>query len=324
MNRALITGITGQDGLYLTQLLLEKGYEVYGTTTNSAPTRNEFFRKKFPSVKLVEMSLLDSKDIVNTISAVVPNEIYNLASISSVARSILEPELTHEVNALGPVRIINAISNLGLRNSVKMYQASSSEMFGKAVVFPQDESTPLNPVSPYATSKALAHQYCGAERAKGMFISCGILFNHESPYRSEGFVSKKICRGVVEISLGMREKITLGSLTPERDWGFSGDYVEAMWAMLQQDSPGDFVISTGRSRTIQEFLDAALSAVNLDGETQDYVAQDQQLFRPSEITKSVGDASKAKLVLNWSPRTTFEDMVALMVENEVKDLSKGM
>jgi GDPmannose 4,6-dehydratase len=270
------------------------------------------------------MSLLDSKDIVNTIGAVVPNEIYNLASISSVARSILEPELTHQVNALGPVRIVEAISILGLENSVKMYQASSSEMFGKAVVFPQDESTPLNPVSPYAASKALAHEFCGVERAKGMFISCGILFNHESPYRSEGFVSKKICRGVVEISLGMREKITLGSLSPERDWGFAGDYVEAMWAMLQQDSPGDFVVATGHSRSIQEFLNAALIAAKLDGGTQDYVIQDQQLFRPNEITKSVGDASKAKLVLNWSPRTTFEEMVALMVEREVKDLSKGV
>jgi GDPmannose 4,6-dehydratase len=213
MNRALITGITGQDGLHLTQFLLEKGCEVYGTTTNSDPARNEFFGNMFPSVKLMEMSLLDSKDIVNVISRIKPNQIYNLASISPVARSILEPELTHQVNALGPIRIIDAISSLGLENSVKMYQASSSEMFGKAVVFPQDESTPLNPVSPYATSKAFAHEFCGAERAKGMFISCGILFNHESPYRSEGFVSKKICRGVAEISLGMREKITLGSLS---------------------------------------------------------------------------------------------------------------
>jgi GDPmannose 4,6-dehydratase len=216
------------------------------------------------------------------------------------------------------------ISSLGLENSVKMYQASSSEMFGKAVVFPQDESTPLNPASPYAVSKALAHEFCGAERAKGMFISCGIFFNHESPYRGEGFVSKKICRGVAEISLGMREKITLGSLSPERDWGFAGDYVEAMWEMLQQDSPGDFVVATGHSRSIQEFLNAALIAANLNGETQDYVIQDQQFFRPNEIAKSVGDASKAKLVLNWSPRTTFEEMVALMVESEVKDLSKGM
>ena len=323
MNSALITGITGQDGLYLTQFLLEKEYKVYGTTTRSDDARNKFFRHMFPSVELIDMSIVDSNQIAHVLSRVESSEIYNLASISSVAHSILEPDLSYRVNALGPINLVEAISNLGLQNSVKMYQASSSEMFGKATVFPQDESTPLNPVSPYATAKAFAHEYCGAQRARGMFISCGILFNHESPYRSKGFVSKKICRGVAEISLGKREKITIGSLSPERDWGFAGDYVEAMWAMLQQDLPTDFVIATGKSRSIQEFLTEALKVAKLDGGIQNYVEHDQQLFRPNEITKSVGDASKAKLVLGWSPRTTFEEMVALMVESEVKDLLNG-
>jgi GDPmannose 4,6-dehydratase len=323
MKRALVTGATGQDGIYLTQFLVEKGYEVTATTSQQLTTPSVKFLKKInPSIKVLSMSILESESIIETIALVQPDEIYNLASISSVAQSFLEPELTHEVNAGGPLRIIDAISKLKLADSVKLFQASSSEMFGQAKDFPQNEATPFNPTSPYAHSKTLAHLECGFVRKRGMFVSCGIMFNHESPYRGEAFVSKKICRGVAEIALGLKKEITIGSLEPMRDWGFAGDYVQAMWAMLQHSSPEDFVVATGISKSIKDFIQAALLSADLSGDLQDYIYQDPNLFRKIELLSTVGDATKAHKFLNWKPSTTFESMIEIMIANEFEILTR--
>jgi GDPmannose 4,6-dehydratase len=324
MKKALVTGATGQDGIYLTQLLVEKGYEVTATTSQPLTTPSvRFLRQINPSIKVLPMSILESESILETIAKVQPDEIYNLASISSVAQSFLDPGLTHEVNAEGPLRIIDAISTLKIEDSVKVYQASSSEMFGQAIESPQNELTPFNPASPYADSKTFAHLKCGVARENGIFIACGIMFNHESPYRGDVFVSKKICRGVAEISLGLNSQVTLGSLEPMRDWGFAGDYVQAMWAMLQHSSPEDFVVATGISRSIKDFIQAALLSAGLSGETQDYIYQDPSLFRKNELSSTVGDATKAHKLLNWEPSTTFESMIQIMVTSEIESLAES-
>lgn len=323
MKRALVTGATGQDGIYLSQLLVKKGYQVFGTTSQSLSAPSVKSLKEInPDIEILPMSILDFDSILTTIASVKPDEIYNLASISSVAQSFLEPVLTHEVNANGPLRIMSAISALEIVDSIKIYQASSSEMFGQAKEFPQNELTPLNPVSPYALSKTLAHSQCGLARAKGFFVSCGIMFNHESPYRGKDFVSKKICRGVAEISLGLRKEISLGSLEPKRDWGYAGDYVEAMWAMLQHSSPEDFVVSTGVSRSISDLLQTALASAGLNGEIQKFVHQEPNLIRQHELLNTVGDSTKASELLCWKPLTSFETMIQNMVENEIDILKE--
>ena len=321
MKKALVTGATGQDGIYLTRLLVDKGYEVTATTSQSMTAQSvKFLKKANPSIKVLSMSILEFESILKTIYKVQPDEIYNLASISSVPQSFLEPELTHKVNAEGPLKIIRAISTLKIKDSVKLFQASSSEMFGQTKEFPQHELTPFNPASPYARSKTFAHLHSGLARQNGIFVSCGIMFNHESPYRGEAFVSKKICRGAAEISLGLRKEITIGSLEPMRDWGFAGDYVQAMWSMLQHSSPEDFVVATGISRSVRDFIKAALHSADLAGELQNYVYQDPKLFRENELSRTVGDANKAHKLLNWKPSTTFESMVKIMVASEVENL----
>ncbi len=317
-----MTGVTGQDGIYLTKLLVSKGYEVVGTTSQSlTATSVQFAKKVNPELNIVSMSMVDYEDIKTTIARVRPDEIYNLASISSVAQSILHPKLTHDVNGEGPLRILRAISELKATGSVKLYQASSSEMFGQAREFPQKESTRLNPVSPYAAAKAFAHSECGLARNRGIFVACGITFNHESPYRGETFVSKKISRGVAEISLGLKNTLTLGSLEPRRDWGYAGDYVKAMWAMLQYPTPEDFVVSTGESRSIKDFLQVALNSSGLFNNLGDYVIQDPQLLRKNELSSTVGDPSKALRLLNWKAETTFERMIQMMLEHEIQILA---
>ena len=322
MKKALVTGATGQDGIYLTQLLLKKGYQVVGTTSQPVAAPSVQFLKSFnPELEVVTMSMVDYEDILKTISEVEPDEIYNLASISSVAQSILHPALTQEVNGEGPMRILRAISALKIMGSVKLYQASSSEMFGQAKEFPQKETTNLNPVSPYAISKAFAHSRCGLARDSGIFVACGITFNHESPYRGETFVSKKICRGVAEISLGLKETLTLGSLEPKRDWGYAGDYVQAMWAMLRYPTPEDFVVSTGESRSIKDFLQVALHSANQFKDFRNYVNQDPQLLRKNELSSTVGDPSKAFRLLNWKAETAFESMIQMMIKYEIQILT---
>lgn len=323
MKKALITGATGQDGIYLTRLLVNKGYQVVGTTSQPLTAPNvQFLKSITPELEVVTMSMLNYEDILKTISEVEPDEIYNLASISSVAQSILHPALTQEVNGEGTVRILRAISALKITESVRLYQASSSEMFGQAKEFPQKETTSLNPVSPYAISKAFAHSKCGLARDNGVFVACGITFNHESPYRGETFVSKKICRGVAEISLGLKKTLTLGSLEPKRDWGYAGDYVKAMWAMLQYPKPEDFVVSTGESRSIKDFLQVALHSANQFDDLRDYVNQDPQLLRKNELSSTVGDPSKALGLLNWKAETTFESMIQMMIKHEIQILSE--
>lgn len=324
MKKALITGATGQDGIYLARFLVNKGYEVTATTSQKLTAPSVKFLKEInPSISLIQMSILESESIIKTIGEVQPDEIYNLASISSVSQSFQEPELTHEVNAEGPMRIINAISTLKISESVRVFQASSSEMFGQSKNSPQNELTPFNPTSPYALSKTYAHTKSGLARENGVFVACGIMFNHESQYRGEAFVSKKICRGVAEIALGIKKELIIGSLEPMRDWGFAGDYVEAMWAMLQHSLPEDFVIATGTSRSIRDFVQLALRLTNLTGELHDYIYQDPRLFRKNELSSTVGDAAKAHRLLNWKPTTTFDSMVQTMITNEIKILTRG-
>jgi GDPmannose 4,6-dehydratase len=322
MKSALVTGITGQDGFYLTQHLLDRGYRVYGTTSNLYSPKAKNFKNKFPTVKLLDMSLLNVHEVTKSIEISCPNEIYNLAGLSSVMKSFQYPELSKEVNWLGVSRIINAVKDLGLTGTTKIYQASSSEMFGDSLNFPQNEMTPFNPKSPYGISKVQAHEFCKQSRAEGIFVSCGILFNHESPYRGKDFVSKKISRGVAKIALGLENKLSLGHLSPQRDWGFAGDYVDAMWRMLQQDCADDFVIATGKSHSIKDFLQTALRILGLDGDVESYVIEDKKMYRPSEISISVGDASKAFNQLKWKPKTSFEDLVAMMLTYEISDLNE--
>jgi GDPmannose 4,6-dehydratase len=324
MKKALITGATGQDGIYLAQFLVHKGYAVTATTSQKLTAPNVKLLKEInPSISVIQMSILESESIIEAIGEVQPDEVYNLASISSVSQSFQEPELTYDVNAKGPLRIINAISTLKISDSVRLFQASSSEMFGQAKISPQNESTPFNPTSPYALSKTYAHINSGLARENGIFVACGIMFNHESPYRGEAFVSKKICRGVAEIAMGLKKEIAIGSLEPMRDWGFAGDYVQAMWAMLQHSSPEDFVIATGISRSIRDFIQVALRSTNLTGELHNYIHQDPRLFRKNELSSTVGDAAKAHRLLNWKPTTTFDSMVQTMIANEIEILTRS-
>jgi len=324
MPKALITGITGQDGIHLTKLLRDKGYSIYGMTSSESLGAKVRFQSLFPEIHLLEGDLRDQQSILNIIDSTEPNEIYNLGSISSVSRSFEEESLTHDVNGRGPLRIIEALISLGLSTTTKLYQASSSEMFGQSDRFPQNEQTPFNPLSPYASSKVFAHENCAQTREElGMSISCGILFNHESEYRTGDFVSRKICKGVARIALGLEKKIVLGSLHPERDWGYAGDYVEAMWLMLQQDNPGDFVISTGKSNSILQFLKTALEVLGIEGDAEGFVEVEQGLIRPMEINKSVGDSSKARMELGWVPKTSFIELVELLVMKELEELEKN-
>jgi GDPmannose 4,6-dehydratase len=254
-----------------------------------------------------------------------PDEIYNLGAISFVGMSFQQPELTANITGLGVLRLLEAIRSSKMTNSVKVYQASSSEMFGKVRAVPQDELTPFYPRSPYGVAKVFAHQACVNYReAYGMHISCGILFNHEGERRGPEFVTRKISQGVARIALGLQESITLGDLTPKRDWGYAGDYVVAMWKMLQQEIPDDYVIATGETHSVRDFVELALKAANLDGKVEDYVLQDSKFFRPSEVDLLVGDASKAKAKLDWEPTLSFSDLVYKMVESDLALESKNV
>ena len=323
MKTALITGITGQDGHHLTKFLLSAGYNVAGLVNGQRNSREDSFSSLFPEVKLVQGDLTDFSSLLQIVHEIQPDEIYNLGAISFVGLSFKQPELTANVTGLGALRLLEAVRKVGGEKSIRFYQASSSEMFGKVRETPQIELTPFHPRSPYGVAKAFAHYTCVNYReAYDMHISSGILFNHEGEYRGHEFVTRKITSNVARIKLGIQDSFTLGDLTPQRDWGYAGDYVEAMWKMTQVDEAGDFVIATGQTRSVRDFVVAALIAAGLEPDVEKYVSYDMTMKRPSEVDLLVGDASKAKRELGWEPKTTFEELVGLMVENDLSIESK--
>lgn len=319
MPTALITGITGQDGHHLTRLLLQKGYEVHGVVNGQRNSREESFTKLFPEAKLHRGDLTDFSSMLQIIDRVQPREIYNLGAISFVGMSFQQPELTANITGLGALRILEALRKVDSNNQIRFYQASSSEMFGKVRETPQTELTPFHPRSPYGVAKTFAHYTCVNYReAYGMHASCGILFNHEGEFRGHEFVTRKITSNVARIKLGKQKRFSLGDLSPRRDWGYAQDYVEAMWLMLQQEKPDDYVIATGVTHKVSEFVEAALSAAGLNAGIEAYVDFDKEMIRPSEVDLLVGDGTKAKELLDWVPKTSFGELVTLMVENDLR------
>ena len=320
LKKALITGITGQDGFHLTELLQSKGYKIFGLLNGQRNSRVLEFSNKFPDVEMLEGDLTDFSSLMRAIDISKPDELYNLGAISFVGLSFKQPELTANVTGLGPLRLLEAIRTLGAEKEIKFYQASSSEMFGKVLQVPQNEATPFYPRSPYGVAKVYAHQICVNYRESyGMHVSCGILFNHEGEYRGEEFVTRKITKSVAQIAQGKLDKIRLGTLEPKRDWGYAGDYVEAMWLMMQQQTPDDFVIATGKTHSVRDFLSSAIKAAGLKGDPEDYVIIDDNYKRPAEVDLLVGDASKAKKVLGWEPKVNFEDLVLKMLNHDMKN-----
>ena len=316
MKRALITGITGMDGSHLADLLLEKGYEVYGMERRSSSknrTNTEHLKDK---VTFLTGDLTDQSSLLRALKDSDPDEVYNLASQSFVYASWEMPEQTSDVTGLGVMRMLEAIREYG--KPVKFYQASSSEMFGKMVENPANENTPFYPRSPYGISKVYGHWITKNYRESyGMFTCSGILFNHESERRGIEFVTRKISDGVARIRCGLSNEITLGNLDAKRDWGYAPDYVEAMWLMLQQDTADDYVISTGETHSIRDFLDIAFNYIDLPNWEQ-FVGQDERYMRPAEVDYLRGDSTKAREVLDWKPKTSFKDLVEIMVENDIK------
>lgn len=318
MKTALITGITGQDGHHLTKFLLAKSYKVAGLVNGQRNSREESFTRLFPDVKLIQGDLTDFSSLLQVVHDVQPDEIYNLGAISFVGLSFKQPELTANVTGLGALRLLEAVRKVGGEKSIRFYQASSSEMFGKVRETPQTELTPFHPRSPYGVAKTFAHYTCVNYReAYDMHISSGILFNHEGEYRGHEFVTRKITSNVAKIKLGKIDRFSLGDLSPQRDWGYAGDYVEAMWRMTQFSKPDDYVIATGQTRSVRQFVETALVAAGLEPDVEKYVSYDLAMKRPSEVDLLVGDASKAKQVLGWVPTTSFENLVSLMVENDL-------
>jgi GDPmannose 4,6-dehydratase len=321
MKKALITGITGQDGSYLAELLLNKGYEVHGiirraSSFNTARIDHLYQDPHLNNVRLFGHygDIADSTNLIKLLYRIQPDEIYHLAAQSHVRVSFDIPEYTGDVTALGTIRILEAIRETGLKS--KFYQASSSEMFGKVRETPQSELTPFYPRSPYGAAKVYAYwATVNYREAYGMFAANGILFNHESPRRGETFVTRKITRAVAHIKAGLQDKLYLGNLDAKRDWGYAKEYVEAMWLMLQQDKPDDYVIATGETHSVSEFLAEAFSYADLDW--RDYVEMDPKYLRPSEVELLVGDASKARTELGWEPKVTFKDLVRLMVDADM-------
>lgn len=314
MKKALITGITGQDGFHLTELLTNKNYKVFGLLNGQRNSRVIEYTKKYPDVELIQGDLTDFSSLIRAIDITKPDELYNLGAISFVGLSFQQPELTADVTGLGPLRLLEAIRTLGAEKDIRFYQASSSEMFGKVQEIPQNEKTRFYPRSPYGVAKVYAHQICVNYReAYGMHVSCGILFNHEGEYRGDEFVTRKISKGVVEIARGKLDKLKLGTLEPKRDWGYAGDYVEAMWLMLQQNEPDDYVIATGKYHSVRDFLALALKIMGLHGEPENYVIIDKNFIRPADVDLLVGDFSKAQSKLGWNPKTSFEQLVEKMI-----------
>lgn len=315
--RAIITGVTGQDGSYLAELLLEKDYDVYGMVRRASTenfARIEHLRGR---LELVQADLLDPMSLITAVQRIRPQEIYNLAAQSFVPTSWDQPMLTAEFDAVGVTRLLDAIRLVD--TSIRFYQASSSEMFGKVREVPQTEQTPFHPRSPYGVAKVYGHFITVNYRESyGLFAVSGILFNHESPRRGKEFVSRKITDGVARIKLGLAKELRLGNLEAQRDWGFAGDYVRAMWMMLQQEKADDYVVATGVTHSVREFVERAFARAGLDW--KDHVVQDPALFRPAEVDQLIGDPSKARRVLGWETNVSFHDLVDMMVDADLKTL----
>ena len=320
MPRALITGITGQDGQHLAELLNSKGYDVFGLVKGQNNPRIAGVLEQFPFVEPVSGDLADLSSLVKAIGIAQPDEVYNLGAVSYVAYSFTHAELTADISGLGVLRMLDAIRMVGGLddNPIRFYQASTSEMFGEVRETPQTEMTPFHPRSPYGCAKVFGHYITMNYRESyDMFACSGILFNHEGPRRGLEFVTRKITNAVARIKLGLQDEIILGNLDSKRDWGYAGDYVRAMWLMLQHDTPEDFVIATGETHSIHEFLDLAFAEVGID-DWQPYVRQDPKFLRPAEVDVLTGDASKAKEVLGWEPEVSFAQLVKMMVENDLE------
>lgn len=318
--RALITGITGQDGSYLAELLLKKGYEVHGIIRRNSTFTTNRIDHIFDQLNLHYGDLADSSSLQHIVSGVQPDEIYNLAAQSHVKVSFDLPEYTSDVTGIGTVRLLEAIRTAAPK--ARFYQASSSEMFGKVLEIPQTEKTPFYPRSPYGVAKVYSYWITKNYRESyGMFTCNGILFNHESPRRGETFVTRKITRAVAAIKLGKQDKLYLGNLDAKRDWGFAGDYVEAMWLMLQQDRPDDYVIATNKTHSVKEFCEKAFAYVGLNW--KDYVEVSEKYYRPAEVDLLIGDPSYAQKKLNWKPKVSFEELIKMMVDADLNELSKN-
>jgi len=319
MPTALITGITGQDGSYLAELLLSKGYRVVGVARRSSTVTNERIEHLLDDITVVQGDLHDQGSLLALLEEYDPTEVYNLAAQSFVPTSWNQPALTGEITALGVTRMLEAIRFVNPK--IRFYQASSSEMFGRVVEVPQREDTPFYPRSPYGVAKVYGHWITVNYRESfGMFATSGILFNHESPRRGLEFVTRKISDGVARIKLGHAKELRLGNLEAQRDWGFSGDYVDAMWRMLQQDAPGNFVIGMGETHSVREFCEIAFGHVDLD--YNEYVVQDERFYRPAEVDLLISDPSKARSILGWEPAVTFRELVTMMVDADMNRLSE--
>jgi GDPmannose 4,6-dehydratase len=317
MKRALITGVTGQDGSYLAEFLMEKGYEVFGIVRRASTEKFERIAHLMDTIEIVQGDLLDQNSLFHALDTIRPQEVYNLAAQSFVPTSWNQPLLTGEITALGVTRMLEAIKMVD--KSIRFYQASSSEMFGKVREVPQSEKTPFYPRSPYGVAKVYGHWITVNYRESYDLFACsGILFNHESPRRGMEFVTRKITYAAARIKLGLAKELRLGNLKSKRDWGYAGDYVKAMWLMLQQPEPDDYVICTGETHSVEEAVEIAFSHVDLDW--HDYVKADQRFFRPAEVDLLVGDSSKAREVLGWKPEVSFQELITMMVDHDLKVL----
>jgi GDPmannose 4,6-dehydratase len=318
--RALITGITGQDGIYLGELLAAQGYEVFGMVRGQSNPKIELVERHIPAVQLVEGDLRDLASLISVLELAEPHEVYNLGAISFVGLSWKQAELTGEITGMGVLRMLEAIRihTLGHMDRIRFYQASSSEMFGKVRETPQRESTPFHPRSPYGVAKTFGHYMTMNYRESyGAFACSGILFNHESPLRGTEFVTRKVTRAVARIALGRQPSVALGNLDSSRDWGFAGDYVRAMWSMLQQDEPEDYVVATGRTHSIRDLLDIAFARIGV-ADWSGHVTQDPRLLRRAEVDHLIGDAGKARDRLGWQPSVDFRELVEMMVDADLE------
>jgi GDPmannose 4,6-dehydratase len=321
MSRALVTGITGQDGLYLSELLLSKGYEVFGLIRGQSNPKLDLVRQTVPDVRIITGDLTDMSSLIRALNVSRPDEVYNLGAISFVAYSWENAHVTTDVTGKGVLNMLEAVRLYTGANApkVRFYQASSSEMFGKAQEVPQRESTLLWPRSPYGVAKVFGHYMTiNYRESYGMHASSGILFNHESPRRGPEFVTRKVSQAVARISLGLQDSIVMGNLDAKRDWGFAGDYVEAMWLMLQQETADDYVIATGVSHSIRDLLDVAFARIGIQDWTL-LVEQDKRFMRPADVEQLIGDPGKARKVLDWEPMVGFEELVQMMVDNDVRE-----